>query len=123
MRLLTLGVFLTLGLLPSIASAENCWMIGCKNEIGFLPVSPSIFENTKIKEGSAVAIANYATLRAQAIEKAQGPLVLGPGTVVKVLEILTAGYSVPFAIVRVVEDKNTRPDECKSKLQCRATIF
>ena len=107
-------------LAPSLAFAEYCWMVGCKNEIGYLPMRTAIFGKRQINEGTKATVANYAYLRQQAIEIPQGTLILGPGTVVKVLEVLKTKEGTTFAVVRVLEDQNTRRDECKSTIACTA---
>ena len=109
-------------LAPSMALAEYCWMLGCQDEIGYLPVRPAIFGNSQVKEGTTATVANYAYLRQQAIEKPQGTMKLGPGTVVKVLEVLRTKEGTSFAVVRILEDKNTRREECKSTITCTATF-
>lgn len=111
-----------LSVAPSVALAEYCWMLGCEYQIGYLPMRPAIFGNAQVKEGTNAVIANYAYLRRAAIEKPEGSLILGPGTLVKVLEVLKTREGVQFAIVRVVQDENTRREECRSTMTCTATF-
>lgn len=113
---------------PSISYAEFCWMVGCTNAVGYVPLEgakdgkkQAIFSGKPPKVGSIATLSEYVYLRVDPIDKPEGPLLLSPGTTVKVLEYLKT--SQPFAVVRVVDVKNTRQDECSSKLKCSATIY
>jgi hypothetical protein len=111
-----------LALAPAYALAEYCWMVGCPNAIGYLPVRPAIFGTVMLKQGASATVRNYTYLRQDAIEVAQGPYILGPGTTVKVLELIRMREGGQFAIVRVIADKNDRPQECRSTITCAATF-
>jgi len=105
-------------------------MLGCKDAVGYIPTRTSsdapihnIFSGGKLpKVGSTASVSEYVYLRVDPIDEPKGPYVLGPGAVVKVLEYLktTTGN---FAVVRVISDKNTRREECMSRLQCRAKFY
>jgi hypothetical protein len=100
-------------------------MVGCDNEIGFLPANKEVFEDGKLPSpGSIASLGNYVYLRLQAVSALQGPWVLGPGTRVKVLEYVKSKHeNTEFAVVRVVESKNTRQEECPSTIRCKAKFY
>jgi hypothetical protein len=116
-------------LLPSVSHAEFCWMTGCRNAVGYVPVAVTkdgknvamFSTKEKVKVGSTATMAEYVYLRPDPIDDPQGPFLLSPGTTVKILDYVKT--SQLFAVVRVLKERNTRQEECPSKIRCEATIY
>lgn len=127
--LVFIGVILLGVVYPSIVHAEFCWMTGCEGALGYIPLQIddaksgiTVFRGTqKPRIGDTATLNEYVYLRSQPLDVAQGPFVLSPGTVVKVLEYVTRKGE--FAVVRVQSNANDRRQECMSAAQCRAKFY
>ena len=127
-----IAAFLLCISLSPLASAEYCWMLGCKDLVGYIPLSKGSAERTADmiagsknlpRVGSRVALAEYVYLRAHPALEPKGPYILGPGTIVKVLDIVSAEDKRMFAIIRILDDRNTRNEECRMTINCTATFY